>query len=318
MKDQPSKTEDKIGIFRILTYNLFLRPPLISTNGNDDYKNDRVKAFLKHIPQYDIIALQEVFGTLNGRQKMIIEGCKKEGLIYYTHLPATWTKFIDSGLFIFSRYPIEKSTCMSFSDGNHVDGWTNKGVIGIKIKYPRMTNDPIRWISKDDDTTTLEQQKPNSLWIFNTHLQANYDHHHQLSSYASIQKKQLTQIRKWLYKMNKRREPCVFVGDFNIDERSYLNRILHKSLSPHSLTNMFMHRYGYNPVTYGLTVHGKPVETVLTGLHEQTLNLTLDRLFCSSPSLVHELFVHPFYDNSSSTFTQLSDHHGLGMSLFVP
>jgi hypothetical protein len=50
----------------VLTYNLYLRPPLVNSNGND-YKNERLAEFIKLIPKYDVICLQEVFALGNSR-----------------------------------------------------------------------------------------------------------------------------------------------------------------------------------------------------------------------------------------------------------
>lgn len=44
---------------RVLSYNIFLRPPFVRNN-LDDFKNERLKEFINHIDKYDIISLQEV------------------------------------------------------------------------------------------------------------------------------------------------------------------------------------------------------------------------------------------------------------------
>ena len=49
---------------KILTYNIFLRPPPVKNNA-DDYKNERCKIFLKHIDNFDINNL------FNNQQKNI-------------------------------------------------------------------------------------------------------------------------------------------------------------------------------------------------------------------------------------------------------
>jgi hypothetical protein len=41
---------------RLLTYNLFLRPPFVKNN-KDDYKNERGKLFLDYLENFDIICL---------------------------------------------------------------------------------------------------------------------------------------------------------------------------------------------------------------------------------------------------------------------
>ena len=55
-----SANKDRI---RLLTYNIFLRPPFIRNNA-DDYKNERFEDFLEQIDNYDVIALQEMFSLV--------------------------------------------------------------------------------------------------------------------------------------------------------------------------------------------------------------------------------------------------------------
>lgn len=42
---------------RLLTYNVFMRPPGINTHG-DDFKDDRLIFIKQHIKDYDIICFQ--------------------------------------------------------------------------------------------------------------------------------------------------------------------------------------------------------------------------------------------------------------------
>ncbi|KAL7719421.1 sphingomyelin phosphodiesterase [Entamoeba marina] len=61
----------------LLTYNLYIRPPFITARGND-YKKDRLKDFLNNkIEDYDVICLQEVFGSFSSKRKEFIKKAKK-------------------------------------------------------------------------------------------------------------------------------------------------------------------------------------------------------------------------------------------------
>ena len=51
---------------RLLTFNVFLRPPPIKTN-LDDYKEERFQEILKIIDDYDIVCFQEMFQTATSR-----------------------------------------------------------------------------------------------------------------------------------------------------------------------------------------------------------------------------------------------------------
>lgn len=52
---------------KLLTYNLFLRPPPIKTN-DDDFKNERLNDFLEIMDQFDVICFQEMFQTATFRK----------------------------------------------------------------------------------------------------------------------------------------------------------------------------------------------------------------------------------------------------------
>lgn len=73
----------------VLTYNVFCRPPLIHTNG-EDYKNQRLEDLFceldgARLARYDVICLQELFGLCTMRRRRVIEWARKLGFCYYTH-----------------------------------------------------------------------------------------------------------------------------------------------------------------------------------------------------------------------------------------
>ena len=90
---------------KILTYNLFLRPPYVKTNEND-YKNHRMKLFLSVCHNYDIVCLQEVFSLGSHRKATIIKKCMRAGFCFYATSPdpSFFSPYlIDGGLLILSR-----------------------------------------------------------------------------------------------------------------------------------------------------------------------------------------------------------------------
>ena len=112
---------------RLLTYNIFCRPPFVKNN-EDDYKNERLELFLQEIENYDIIALQEIFELFNTRPKYLLKKARKLGFVYT--LRGTWPsfgrKFIDPGVLILSRYPIVKYDHHIFENGTEVDMFAAK------------------------------------------------------------------------------------------------------------------------------------------------------------------------------------------------
>ncbi|CAD7929631.1 unnamed protein product, partial [Amoebophrya sp. A25] len=56
---------------RLLSYNLWLQPPLpnsFHTNGCDDFKFERLERFMDKLQGFQIMALQEVYGSYSDRR----------------------------------------------------------------------------------------------------------------------------------------------------------------------------------------------------------------------------------------------------------
>ncbi|CAI2370288.1 unnamed protein product [Moneuplotes crassus] len=191
---------------RILTLNLFMRPPGVKNN-DDDFKEERFEEYLKLLDNYDIICNQELFTGLNSRKERFISHAKKLGFI--DHVVSTKPKLfehfvIDSGLCIVSRFPIIKTAEMTYSRYAYSDSMSQKGALYARIKIGKST-----------------------LHLFNTHLQANYLHsdyttysysidyrdHHQLQELSDFIDEQLADAD----------DNCkiMIVGDFNISSRPF-------------------------------------------------------------------------------------------------
>lgn len=109
---------------RVLTLNIFLRPPLVKNNSSD-HKEIRLNEFEKVLAknEFDIIALQEIFALGNSRQRRLINMAAKHGFYYYTRSsppPMFSAKFIDGGLLILSKFPIVETDAHIYSAGNIV------------------------------------------------------------------------------------------------------------------------------------------------------------------------------------------------------
>lgn len=109
-KQGPSKPSVKL-----LTYNVFLRPPGINNNGND-YKNERCDMILEALDRYlswqgyhrfDIACFQELFGFFNLRKMRVQHKAFKKGFIYQATSPSPSFfsgAAVDGGLVTLSRY----------------------------------------------------------------------------------------------------------------------------------------------------------------------------------------------------------------------
>lgn len=90
---------------KILTYNIFIRPPPVKTNEND-WKDERIADFINYLQYYDIICLQELFGSISNRKQELIKYANKNGLFFFVDSPSPsfFSKFLsDGGLLILSR-----------------------------------------------------------------------------------------------------------------------------------------------------------------------------------------------------------------------
>jgi endonuclease/exonuclease/phosphatase family metal-dependent hydrolase len=194
--------------FRILTYNIFLRPPGVNNNGND-WKNERLDDFISIIHNYDIICLQELFGQWNNRKEYFLRKASQQGFFFFinTGTPLFTSKYvIDSGLLIISRFPIQLSGYHEFYWGVEIDSVVRKGVIYAKI-----------------------QIKDCFLHLFTTHLQATYINSNEelfISCYDS-RISQLYQVNEYITRVieqcdfNRDKDKIIIVGDFNVDANNY-------------------------------------------------------------------------------------------------
>jgi endonuclease/exonuclease/phosphatase family metal-dependent hydrolase len=157
INDDQTKLTNEIVLnrsrIRVLTYNLFLRPPPVKNN-ESDWKDERLIDFLQEIDNYDILCLQEVFEILSDRRHELIRIASKAGFFFYCKapIPSFFSKFtIDGGLLILSRFPIISSEFIPFDYGVLSDALSYKGFIYAHIKIA------------DAD-----------LVLFNLHAQASY------------------------------------------------------------------------------------------------------------------------------------------------
>ncbi len=120
---------------KVLTYNLYMRPPPVKTNASD-HKDARLEEFAKKLNDFDIICNQEVFSTLNSRKQRLISYAQKSGLIYHTssEQPSFFSGYAtDGGLVILSRFPIVYSEFSPYPFGVLSDSLSYKGVLYAKI-----------------------------------------------------------------------------------------------------------------------------------------------------------------------------------------
>jgi len=317
---------------KILSYNIFLRPPFIRNN-RDDLKNERLAEFMKIVSSrnFDIICLQEMFSLGNFRLRRLLSHAYAEG--YHFHCrsvspPLLSGKFIDAGLLILSRFPIVEKDGFVYNHGYQIDAWAAKQVIYAKVQ-----------VSEDS-----------YLHVFTTHMQASYyDNAPHLNVINDkMRSNQVVELAEFVAKkMADSAHPCALTGDFNISAKSAhdetieaheyttLMQTLHDTVAKHAphahlaVDLLKLDHQGSHPTTYADVCPDeptKPRETVLTHTADHCTQLAIDYIFwidthenhavqkirakpCTTR--VEEFFVdgHPF--------TQLSDHYGVSTVLHL-
>jgi len=308
---------------KVLSYNIFLRPPLIKNN-EDDYKNERLAEFLRtEIDRFDVVCLQEMFNLANYRQQLLLRIAREKGFPYYAKSvnPSLFSgKFIDAGLVILSRYPIAETDGMIYRTGNQIDSWAAKQVIYGKI-----------------------QVTPNYfVHVFTTHMQASYYDNH-----ASINvindKARATQVQEMADFIKAKTEgspyPVLITGDFNIDsvqeneEYTYMFNTL-KAAKP-TVKDLLKEFHNSHPITYGdffHVPHGTeegmtvpvPRDTVLTHKADYCCGLSIDYIMIADTEEnerervveATDTQVEPFFVDGHK-FGQLSDHYGVSTTLRI-
>jgi len=138
---------------KLLSYNIFLRPPPVKNNEND-WKDERLYDFLLELKDFDIVCLQEMFGTLSTRRQLLIKIASKLGFFFFFEIPppSFFSKnIIDGGLLILSRFPVVDTEFRPYTYAILDCVWGQKGCLFVKIRI-----------------------KDSNLVIINTHLQASY------------------------------------------------------------------------------------------------------------------------------------------------
>lgn len=248
---------------RILTYNLYLRPPLINSNGND-WKDERLELFIKHVmPKYDVMALQEVFELGSSRQARLILAAKKLGFKWSVKSVAppllTSLKFIDAGLLILSKFPIVEASGHIYSTGHQIDHYAAKQVIYAKIAVPLETTsaDFLNFNSNGQklppSPTSASQQPPQRIRhinIFTTHTQASYYENTEALN-SQNDSARLSQIQELLHFIdhkvynvpNNAYNPVLILGDLNLDARASVSDGFSKGPEYRFLESLFLKQF---------------------------------------------------------------------------
>jgi endonuclease/exonuclease/phosphatase family metal-dependent hydrolase len=177
-----SKGQDSL---KVLTWNIFQRPGILN-----DHQNKRIKPSCEWLldSKADIIVLQEVFKKSSLKKCMevlkeaypysAVPSKKEDGLLK-----------LNSGVAVFSKYPIKKRAIKIFTENKGADALAKKAAISLHFE--------------------IGDKK---LQLIGTHLQASKG-----SEYDSIR---ISQVRELKELIDTTADAQIFVGDFNMAYKS--------------------------------------------------------------------------------------------------
>lgn len=173
---------------KILTWNIYMRPNSILWNGQ--FRRAKAIGQLLRKEDYDIVLFQEAFGKIS-RKKL-----RKalDGLYAYEIEPKNNKKTVNSGLWVLSKHPINRSEFIFFKDCEVSDCQSSKGAVFIELE---MNGQVYQFI--------------------NTHVQAEDG-----KKFALVRENQFKMIAGLLDSLQKPEVPQFVLGDLNTAKKIVL------------------------------------------------------------------------------------------------
>ncbi|PVV03688.1 hypothetical protein BB560_001822 [Smittium megazygosporum] len=210
---------------RLLSQNMFIRPPGISNSGND-FKDERLEYLLEnYAKEYDVLCFMEMFQFGSNRHSNFIKKCTELGFKYHVASPpkGLFSLGIDAGLLILSKYPILQNEFIQYARGVHSDALSLKGALYAKVQIP----------GQAENGTAAEQgdaaggDNNYTLHLFATHTQASYGQIDKAQKSIEVRAKQLATLSKFIIStlekhQGSEKEPVLLVGDMNVDSRAHV------------------------------------------------------------------------------------------------
>ena len=212
---QPEEADVPQLPVRLITYNVFVRPPGVAGQRGNDQKDQRLRLLLPRLANYDVVCLQEMFDAFSTRRAALAQAATVFGLRFSTYLPRNlWMyppRVIDGGVSILSRYPIVASDYWHYRHvvRGTVDSFVGKGVLYARILLP-----------------TREQHNRHRrtfLHVFSTHMQAGDRPGYQPETlHANTRLQQAEEMRDFILRCiadDEGNGAVAITGDFNINAR---------------------------------------------------------------------------------------------------
>eukprot|EP00123_Amoebidium_parasiticum_P013044 comp21729_c0_seq2/m.30731 comp21729_c0_seq2/g.30731 ORF comp21729_c0_seq2/g.30731 comp21729_c0_seq2/m.30731 type:complete len:282 (-) comp21729_c0_seq2:64-909(-) len=191
-----------VKLLRLLSYNLFVRPPIINSHGTD-YKDERLAMFINEVRDYDVLCLQELFNFMSTRRSDFVAKCKKQGYVddvfIDRHIAVYFPRIVDGGVNIISRLPFAQTDAYVYTmaEWRSSDAIAHKGVVYARLQ-----------ISTD-----------RHVHVFTTHLQAG---DHTDGRYEAVRRDQVEEMVHFIHRSTgDDGHPAIVTGDFNIDGKRF-------------------------------------------------------------------------------------------------
>lgn len=181
-------TDSTLSELNVISYNVFLRPRLISRS---DYAVERAREIGKWLADSDadVVALQEAWNEPAVRA--LIDQTSDEFPYYVGDQPGRFGfKLVSGGMLLLSKWPIASVRSMTYDDCYGFDCRAAKGAIDAVIQL----NDSSR------------------IHVVTTHLDAGEEVKDRRSRTS-----QLAQLRQFISDIDQNGHPILITGDFNIN-----------------------------------------------------------------------------------------------------
>ncbi len=193
-------SSDNLDTVRVLTLNVFLRQWSVR-NWGGDHKDERLSAIVREVfSRYDVVCVQEAFVVFSHRGQMLIDAAAEAGFPYYAapaYPGACGVAIADSGLFIFSRFPIDSVTRVAYRRGQGSDRLVVKEVQHAAVRIA----DGLRF------------------HVLNTHMQSTQSPAFVAPWRRALMREQACELRQFLDSVQ---TPVLLCGDFNCDRTDEL------------------------------------------------------------------------------------------------
>ena len=177
---------------RILTQNCCLLPSYIYQSKGTDDREQRAALIMEMVQRYDVVLLQEVFGTkwCHEWRELFLHVPKMQSLFSVKHS----LKLIDSGLAILSRYPIVTGQFIPFRSKSVSNAIINRGFLYAQI-----------------------QVGEKMIHVVSSHLCPN-EMNFGIHTPSEYRRRQLAEIVAFKQVQGHEQDPWVIGGDFNDDQ----------------------------------------------------------------------------------------------------